>query len=242
MVHAKATTVVAACLVPLSTSLSAKAEDHPYIQELLDACNHVTDVCQFNPYPGQAGYYLAQEHQVGAAGINCTSVPAHHQIGWSDTTGESNTVGFTVTAEYQFLLDVFSASFQATYGHTWLWSSTNSETDTIDLVGWISRAQSMQWMNGQLEEHFGWRYYGHYFWYIDNFRSDGPDPATNNDKVVFYQRPMSGPELSGYCNGALPEGGKPIEGNLTVQILRGQSIPSPGPSSPPHEPVLRRPR
>ncbi|MER6394780.1 hypothetical protein ABT263_01775 [Kitasatospora sp. NPDC001603] len=79
-------------------------------------------------------------------------------VNWAETTGSANSVDVSVTASYKFS-QVFEASIQATYNHTWKTSNTFGETDAVTItsgrVGWIERGTAKQEATGWYEIHFG---------------------------------------------------------------------------------------
>ena len=97
-------------------------------------------------------------------------------VKWSETTGESNSFGVSLSAEYGFS-DVFKVSIETSYQHTWESSSTVGQDDSIDVKpgekGCVERATEMNRVKGQYEMHFPDRYYDHYIWYQE-FEAVGP--------------------------------------------------------------------
>ncbi|OEU96484.1 hypothetical protein AN215_00010, partial [Streptomyces abyssalis] len=63
-------------------------------------------------------------------------------VGWSDTTGETNTVGVSMKAQYGFT-KLFSVTIEASYSHSWESSHTEQEQTNVEVkpgeVGWITR-------------------------------------------------------------------------------------------------------
>ena len=185
----------------LMAAPQASAEDGPSVKELLDACSWA-DMCQFNP----TGYttYTGPKHQVGTTAYNCASQTNQHRIDWSDTTGSTNTVGVTITAEAKFF-EVYSASISASYSHSWEASHTDTESNTVNIPagykGWMERGTAMQQATGWYEIHFPDRFYGHYIWYVNNYQSSGynSDDATAG-YVNFKDAPMTPEERAAHCD------------------------------------------
>lgn len=183
----------------LSAPGTALAEDQPTIRELLDKCDNGTDSCVFHP-DGAAEISMGESHQVGDLAFNCTPDSQTTTVGWSDTTGESNSVGVSLTAEYGFSL-VFKMSITATYGHTWESSHTESELTAVNVrpgeVGWVTREAQMQHVSGTYELHFPDRFYGHYYWYVP-FDATGPMPDAPSTKTQ-HTRAMTDQERADHC-------------------------------------------
>jgi hypothetical protein len=90
-------TAGATALTPIS---AAQADDEqPTTRELLEQCDNGTDKCVFHP-AGAPVDSMGEPHQVGDSAFNCTKDMQRSAVGWSDTTGETNTVGVSMSAEY----------------------------------------------------------------------------------------------------------------------------------------------
>ncbi|GAA1523500.1 hypothetical protein [Kribbella lupini] len=163
------------CAATTLTASSAYAADGPTGRELLDKCNNGTDSCVFHPH-GAPETFRGDVHQVGDTVFNCTADLQRSTVKWSETTGESNSFGVSLSAEYGFS-DVFKVSIETSYQHTWESSSTVGQDDSIDVKpgekGWVERATEMNRVKGQYEMHFPDRYYDHYIWYQE-FEAVGP--------------------------------------------------------------------
>lgn len=177
----------------------ASADGGPTARELLDACNTSTDVCDFHP-SGPPEEFTGPGHQVGQTTYNCTQDLQRSTISWSDTTGESNSVGVALTAEYGFA-EVFKVSLQVSYNHTWESSHTDSQATNVDVrpgeKGWVERAPRMQRVSGTYEMHFPDRFYDHYIWYQD-FTAEGPLPGGTDD-ITQHTAPMTDQERAEHC-------------------------------------------
>ncbi|WP_329223465.1 hypothetical protein OG352_38980 [Streptomyces sp. NBC_01485] len=179
---------------------SAFAADSPTTKELLDACGWA-DFCQFHPQSYWT--YTGPNHQVGSTAFNCASQTNDHRVDWQDTTGSTNSVGVSITATASFW-KTYEVSVQASYGHSWEVSHTDTESNTIHIPagykGWIERGTSKQQAKGWYELHFGKRYYGHYIWYVYDYQSSG----YNTDRpgggyVNFKDAKMSQTERNQHC-------------------------------------------
>ncbi|WNI21046.1 hypothetical protein [Streptomyces sp. ITFR-16] len=178
---------------------AAQAEEQPTIRELLDKCDNGTDSCVFHP-EGDLEEFTGESHQVGDSAFNCTQDNQSSSVTWSDTTGESNSVGVSLSVDYGFA-EVFKVSIQTTYQHTWESSHTESEMTTVNVrpgeVGWVTREAQMQRVRGTYELHFPDRFYGHYYWYVP-FEATGPLPDASSTKTQ-HTRAMTEQEKSEHC-------------------------------------------
>lgn len=191
-------TMGGAVLAPTAAQ-AAPAEETPTIRELLMKCDNGTDVCVFHP-DGPPSITMGPAHQVGSQTFNCTPDSQRSAVGWSDTTGETNSVGISMSAEYGFT-EVFKVTIEASYEHTWSSSHTESGTTYIDVrpneVGWVTREAQMQTVSGQYELHFPDRFYGHYYWYVP-FTATGPVPDAPSTKTQ-HTRAMTDQEQAQHC-------------------------------------------
>jgi hypothetical protein len=195
--------VAAASVVTLATgaafvsSPAAFADDGPTTAQLLQSCDWA-DYCQFHPQSYTT--YIGPSHQVGPLVYNCGSLTNSQTISWSDTTGSTNSVGVAITASYKFS-EVFEASIQVSYEHTWSTSHTDSQSDTVNVpskyAGWMVRGTAKQKATGWYELHYGKPYYGHYIWYVYNYTESGFDTDNPNaGYVTFHDRAMTSSERS----------------------------------------------
>jgi hypothetical protein len=178
----------------------ALADSSPTTKELLDACSWA-DFCEFHPQSSRT--YTGPNHQVGSTAYNCASQTNQHRIDWADTTGTTNSVGVAITATAGFW-KVYEVSVQASYGHSWEVSHTDTESNTINIPagykGWIERGTSKQEATGWYEIHFGKRFYGHYIWYVNNYKSSGFNKDNPKSGYVnFKDAPMTAAERNEHC-------------------------------------------
>ncbi|MCF1595183.1 hypothetical protein [Streptomyces muensis] len=193
-----------AVAVALGASLLAApqsfAADSPSTRELLDACSWA-DLCEFHPQSYRE--YTGPKHQVGSTAYNCGSQTNQHRIDWSDTTASTNSVGVSVSAGAKFW-QVFEAEVELSYSHTWTTSHTDTESNLINIPagskGWIERGNSKQEATGWYEIHFGKRYYGHYIWYVRNYKASGYNgDNVRNGYVNFKDAKMTSTEYNQHC-------------------------------------------
>lgn len=190
------TTAGATALFPAAAQAD---EEQPTTRELLEQCNNGTDVCVFHP-SGTPVDSMGEAHQVGDSAFNCTKDRQRSSVGWSDTTGESNTVGVSMTAEYGFT-DLFKVTIQASYQHSWESSHTEEQQTNVEVkpghVGWITREAAMEEVTGTYEMHFEDKYYGHYIWYVP-FTAKGPKADAPSTKTQ-HTRKMTKKEKKQHC-------------------------------------------
>lgn len=191
-------TACAAVLAPTAAA-AAPSPDTPTARQLLLKCDNGTDVCVFHP-DGPPEISMGPAHQVGPSTYNCTDDVQRSGIGWSDTTGETNSVGISLSAEYGFA-EVFKVTVEASYQHTWSSSHTESGSTWVDVrpgeVGWVTREAQMQTVSGTYELHFPDPYYGHYYWYVP-FTATGPMPDAPDTRTQ-HTRPMTDSEHADHC-------------------------------------------
>ncbi|WP_105968149.1 hypothetical protein [Streptomyces geranii] len=178
---------------------SASADTDPGPARLLQACNnHETDVCEFHPQSYTS--YIGPIHTVGDLLYNCGRNVNTTTVNWTDTTGSTNSVGVSLGASME-IEKIFKIEIETTYTHTWLTSHTTGQTTTINVspgdVGWIKRGTAKQQATGWWEIHFGKRFYGHYIWYINNYKESGPTGKTGF--VAPDDRVMTSAERSSHC-------------------------------------------
>ncbi|MEV8378483.1 hypothetical protein AB0P21_37440 [Kribbella sp. NPDC056861] len=197
--HAAITTAALLCAATTLTAAPAFAADGPTGRELLEKCDQGTDTCTFHPY-GPPEVFRGDVHQVGDAVYNCTADLQRSTVKWSETTGESNSFGVSVSAEYGFS-EVFKVSIETSYQHTWETSSTVGQDDSVDVrpgeKGWVERATEMSRVKGQYEMHFPDKYYDHYIWYQE-FEAVGPVKDAKG-LITKKTAPMSAEEKAQHC-------------------------------------------
>lgn len=146
---------------------AASAEDTPTTRDLLEACGTQTDVCDFHP---ESETTADAERTVVVSDVrNCSTSDQTEVRGWTNTKGESNSVGVEVSAEFKFG-EVFTAGVSTSYGHEWNWSKSTSEESRLTVapgkVGSLTQVAQAKTVKGTYELHFGDPYYGHYYWYV----------------------------------------------------------------------------
>ncbi|RAJ63269.1 hypothetical protein K378_03380 [Streptomyces sp. Amel2xB2] len=190
-------TLGATAMTPASP---AQADDEqPTTRELLEQCDDGTDLCVFHP-SGSPVDSMGDAHQVGDSAFNCTKDLQRSTVGWSDTTGETNTVGVSMSAEYGFT-ELFKVTITASYEHSWQSSHTEEQQTNVEVkpgqVGWITREAAMEEVDGTYEMHFEDPYYGHRIWYVP-FTAKGPKADAPSTKTQ-HTRKMTKKEKQEHC-------------------------------------------
>jgi hypothetical protein len=190
------TTVGATALTPAAAQAD---EEQPTTRELLDQCDNGTDKCVFHP-AGAPVDSMGDAHQVGDSFFNCTKDMQRSTVGWSDTTGETNTVGVSMKAQYGFT-KLFSVTIEASYSHSWESSHTETQQTNVEVkpgeVGYITREAAMEEVNGTYEMHFEDKFYGHHIWYVP-FTAKGPKADAPSTKTQ-HTRKMTKKEKQEHC-------------------------------------------
>jgi hypothetical protein len=169
------TTILAALALAISAAFTAMPAanaapaDSPTVQQLLDQCAlGRTDYCQFKP----SGNLLifSGPRQFAGSSTNCTNFNQTRVIRYEASTGTKNTFGVEISATVK-LGEVFEASIKTSFQREWSWEETKVDEIRQD-VGkkarvdiFVVKAQAR--VNGTWELHFGSRYYGHYYWYVN---------------------------------------------------------------------------
>ncbi|WP_107374460.1 DUF4148 domain-containing protein [Streptomyces abyssalis] len=181
------------------SAAQADDEEQPTTRELLEQCDNGTDKCVFHP-SGAPVDSMGEPHQVGDSAFNCTKDLQRSTVGWSDTTGETNTVGVSMKAQYGFT-KLFSVTIEASYSHSWESSHTEQEQTNVEVkpgeVGWITREAAMEEVNGTYEMHFEDKFYGHHIWYVP-FTAKGPKADAPSTKTQ-HTRKMTKKEKKEHC-------------------------------------------
>lgn len=144
---------------------AAADEAPPTNQELMDRCEGA-DYCEFHP----SGENIAQgDWALAGTAENCAADSQTRTIGWTRTEGETNSMGISMSATAG-VKGIFEATVETSYGHTWSWEETNS--NSIDQEVSPGKAVSIyvapdrSTVTGEWELHFGDPYKGHYYWYV----------------------------------------------------------------------------
>lgn len=159
----------------ISADSPMSAQGGPTIRELLDKCKNGADYCTFHP-SGSPNVYRGDYRLAGGA-TNCSWDKITRWVEWSASEHTTNSIGVEMSAEGG-IGEVFKVSFKASYGREWGWSST--KTDKVQAEVSPRRAINVfsapmkQTVRGTYELHFGYKYYGHYYWYVRNVEVTGP--------------------------------------------------------------------
>lgn len=174
----------------LSAGTEISAQGGPTVRELLEKCNHGTDYCGFHPR-GDLNVYRGEYRLAGGA-TNCTPDRVSRWIDWSSSEYTMNNVGIEMSAEGGFGA-AFKVGFRVSYNREWGWSTTKADRVIAEISPYravnVQTAPMKQTVSGDYELHFGYKYYGHYYWYVYNVQVTGPandswdirvDPADAN--------------------------------------------------------------
>ena len=191
-------TVTSAIIFGLAPSGVAQAADSPTSLELLQKCNQGTDSCVFHHTSSEL--FAGQAHQVGTTLFNCGPGDATKTVAWSDSTGESNSVGvsFIIAQEGNILgaFGAFKSEVEISYGHRWGTTQSTTRSGTVKIgagqKAWLTRETAMQRVSGTYELHFSSRFKGHYIWYVP-FSATGPAPD-QKDVIVQHEANMTAGE------------------------------------------------
>ncbi|WP_314177836.1 hypothetical protein [Streptomyces winkii] len=190
-------TMSATVMIP--SAAQADDEGQPTTRELLEQCDNGTEKCVFHP-SGSPVASMGKAHQVGDSAFNCTQDLQRSAVGWSDTTGESNTVGVSMGADYGFTKK-FKTTVQTSYQHSWESSHTEEQQTNVEVkpgeVGWITREAAMQEINGIYEMHFDGEFHGREIWYVP-FTAKGPKADAPSTKTQ-HTRKMTKKEKKEHC-------------------------------------------
>ncbi|WP_283133024.1 RICIN domain-containing protein [Rhizohabitans arisaemae] len=185
---------------------SVKFDGIVNIDEMLKDCGGAAG-CEFVPQ-GNLTYWTTHQTNIGH-GVNCASTTQTVTAGIHKTTGGSHSVGTEVNVGVEFA-EIFKASVSLRYGREWSWSDTLVDSATLHLApnryGWVNRNAAMMTAEGQWQIRYGSPKWGHYHWYLNNYRGHGPNVALKKSGYTFHDRAMTAQERVN--NGCAPnEGG-----------------------------------
>jgi hypothetical protein len=189
-------TLLLAGVVASVTTVAMAEESPPTTMELLDKCGNGADFCEFHIEGPARTYFAALEEARGDA-PNCSSTESAMKIMWEKTTTSTNSIGVSLKVSWG-PTKVFESSFKVAYQHEWIHSTTDRETNTVNVppkhVGHIYVAREMEEVSGKYELHFGSRFHGHYYWYVPMTVTS---PKANSAKNVVGQSfPMTDEQRS----------------------------------------------
>ncbi|QUQ63731.1 hypothetical protein [Kutzneria sp. CA-103260] len=169
--RAKALGVIAglATMTAVGLAAPASAADQPTTQQLLDQCaQHRTDSCVFHP-SGSMVVYTGSRRFVGGA-TNCTNAPVTRTFKFEHAETTTNSFGVSISAEAP-LGKIFTAGVESSYHREWSFTDTRGDevqaTVNPHTAVRAYAAPSKAKVKGTYELHFGSRYYGHYYWYVN---------------------------------------------------------------------------
>ncbi|WP_157968582.1 hypothetical protein [Streptomyces geranii] len=197
-----------------ATATSASADSGPTEEQLLSQCG-VADYCKFTPTSLSQG--LGPEHQVGSKIVNCGGT-VQRTWGWSETTSQTTNANISASLS-SALWEPISVAASAAFGKTFSNTRTDSETYTQTMEpftqAWTTRATGLQTITGDWELHFGYRFFGHYYWYDKGYQSKVENP--DDGYIALHYNSMTDAEIRRHCPGAKP----PARGKFSyLRIIR----------------------
>jgi len=148
---------------------SANHEGTATTRELLDLCNQGrTDSCDFRPSGGISTFNGPR--QLAGSSTNCTNFNQTRVIRYEASQGTSHSFGVDFSAGSK-IGKSFEWSIQTSYRREWTWNDTTSDELRQDVgprsrvIIYASKLRSR--VSGTYELHFGSRYKGHYYWYVN---------------------------------------------------------------------------
>jgi hypothetical protein len=188
----------------LTATTGAFAADEVWDQaQLLASCEEYTDLygradnCRFEAMTYEP--FTGNMEQVSGVDKNCGEGELRHDVSWSQTTTESNSIEVSATVGAS-LSKIISAEVSTTYGHTWEHSKTTQDTVSITVppksAATLFRGAPMAKVTGRMVINFGSRRQGHYEWYAYPTMTV---PAEDQPKLARFTsstRPLSPEELA----------------------------------------------
>lgn len=206
MTVAVAGTVLAGGMLGTASAASA-ADDNWYDQSaLLTSCQQKVDGlgkadrCRFEP--AQRTIFTGPARQVGSTVHACGGKIT---FGRQTTQGRTEENSISVSAGVEAgLSKIFSASIQTSYGHTWSYSTSETEEIGAEVpeysIGFATIAPAMQRVTGRMVINYPKRRHGHFEWYayptLTQYDPDEMQYAT----VTVQTRAMNASERQSMCN------------------------------------------
>ncbi|MFJ9821034.1 hypothetical protein ACIRU3_38425 [Streptomyces sp. NPDC101151] len=216
------TLVTSAFALVVGLATSSSAETWPTTAEIMADCQSGLGKCTFGdtgPVAGSSGpgdsvftkrHYYGNFAKVSPEFPNCTPLTQRNSVGWSHTTGTSNTIGVSVRTSVT-LAKIFEVSVETKYEHEWMVQDTEAGTYNVDTppgyIGWVERQQVMNDFYGKWRTHYDDPKWGHYYWatpydHVYTPAREGEDGLYSN--VGQKVRPMTPEELSSRCGWRYP--------------------------------------
>ena len=228
----KSLTVAAAGLAVAGSLLtgvqSASADDWYDQAALLTSCEQnvdglgQADRCSFQPTKREV--FAGPAKQIGSTVHACgTSVTMGRQT--SETHTEEDSIGVSAGVEAG-LSQIFSASIQTSYGHSWSYSMSETEELSAEVpqysIGTATLAPAMQRVTGKMTINYKKRRHDHFEWYayptLTQYNPDQMEYST----VTIHTRPMSRAERNSFCPGSPTDAVEPApaEATTTVRVAK----------------------
>jgi hypothetical protein len=198
------------------------------------------DRCRFEPWTKEN--FTGDIKQVSSSTANCTDTATTKIVDWSQATTETNSIEVSVSVKAT-LSKIYEVSITATYGHTWSFTNTETNKETIPLkpfhIGWVDRGAPMQRVTGRMVINYPKRRHGHFEWYTYPTLTAADPQARGFETFILQSRPMTAAEIDGICKsrpaastagvddaeGAGPESASDTPGEPTSTVLRQADPP-----------------
>ncbi|MET8974222.1 hypothetical protein ABZX85_01250 [Streptomyces sp. NPDC004539] len=203
------------------------ADDNWYDQSaLLTSCQQnvdglgKADRCRFEPAKREV--FTGAARQVGSTVHACsTKVGVGRQTTESRTEEDSISVSAGVEAG---LSKIFSASIQTSYGHSWSYSTSETEEVNGEVppysIGLVTLAPAYQRVTGRMVINYPKRRHGHYEWYAyPTLTQYDPDEMQFSTATV-DSRPMTANERKSMCNGQGGTANPPAASHVVIHLAR----------------------
>ncbi|MFF0017446.1 hypothetical protein [Streptomyces sp. NPDC005374] len=192
----------------LAGTVSAQAADDNWYDQsaLLTSCTQKVDGlgkadrCRFEPasrtiFTGPAKQVSSTVHACGG------TITFGRQTTESRTEENSISVSASVEAG---LSKVFSASIQTSFGHTWSYSTSETQEIGSEVpsysIGFATIAPAMQRVTGRMVINYPKRRHGHFVWYAYPTLTQYDPDEMQYSTVTVQTRPMNASERQSMCN------------------------------------------
>ncbi|MEX3103002.1 MULTISPECIES: hypothetical protein [unclassified Streptomyces] len=178
------------------------------------------DRCRFEPAKREV--FTGPARQVGTTVHACSSkVGVGRQTTESRT--EENSVSVTAGVEAG-LSQIFSASIEASYGHSWSYSTSETEEVSGEVppysIGAVTIAPAMQRVTGRMVINYPKRRHGHYEWYVYPTLTQYDPDEMQFSTTTFDPRPMTANERRSMCGGPGGTANAPAASHVVIHLAR----------------------
>lgn len=158
------------------------------------------DTCRFEPASKEN--YTGAITQVSSNTANCTGEATTKTVTWQQDTTQEDSIAVDTTVSAT-LSTIFGLAITASYGHTWSYTNSVADTETVPLdpyhIGWIDRGAPMQRITGRMVINYPKRRYGHYEWYTYPTLTAADPQAPSFETLILQSRPMTQAEIASMC-------------------------------------------